>query len=179
MPGTMAPLIMLPDICWNYFPYGPTVEGQYIIKNLVLISAAIVIGRTLRHKIMGFSRFAPDEFMALLKHGNWAIAGPDDQLTQQGKPVDRVMFIHSGKLSINVDGKKITQIGGGHFIGEMSFLTEGTANATVTVMEKSRYIYWPKETLPTMFEEHPSLRQAMQVAINQDLISKIEMMDHQ
>lgn|SRR3989338_2662126 len=48
MPGTMLPLILLPDVCFTYFPWGLTIEGQYIIKNLVLISAAIVVGGTVR-----------------------------------------------------------------------------------------------------------------------------------
>jgi hypothetical protein len=29
-------------------PYAPTLEGQYIIKNLVLVSAGLVIGATVR-----------------------------------------------------------------------------------------------------------------------------------
>ncbi|MEK7730295.1 MAG: hypothetical protein AAB363_00395 [Planctomycetota bacterium] len=31
-----------------HIPCAPTLEGQYIIKNLVLISAGIVIGATVR-----------------------------------------------------------------------------------------------------------------------------------
>ncbi|MCC6953406.1 MAG: hypothetical protein IT290_04755, partial [Deltaproteobacteria bacterium] len=30
------------------FPYAPTLEGQYIIKNIVLVSAALAIGATVR-----------------------------------------------------------------------------------------------------------------------------------
>jgi hypothetical protein len=30
------------------FPYGLTLEGQYIVKNLILISAGLVIGATVR-----------------------------------------------------------------------------------------------------------------------------------
>ena len=48
MPGTALPLIILPDIVWNIFPYGLTLEGQYIIKNLVLIGAGLVLGGTVR-----------------------------------------------------------------------------------------------------------------------------------
>ncbi len=48
MPGTMMPLFILPDICYTKFPFGLTLEGQYIVKNLVLISAAIVIGGSVR-----------------------------------------------------------------------------------------------------------------------------------
>ena len=49
MPGTMLPLILLPDVCFTQFPFGLTIEGQYIIKNLVLLSAAIVVGGTVRY----------------------------------------------------------------------------------------------------------------------------------
>lgn len=48
MPGTFLPLLLLPDVCFTAVPYGLTIEGQYIIKNLVLISAAIVVGGTVR-----------------------------------------------------------------------------------------------------------------------------------
>ena len=48
MPGTALPLLLLPDVCFSNFPIGLTLEGQYIIKNLTIISAAIVIGGTVR-----------------------------------------------------------------------------------------------------------------------------------
>jgi len=50
MPGTFLPLILLPEICFNNFPFGLTLEGQYIIKNLIIISAALVVGSTVRKK---------------------------------------------------------------------------------------------------------------------------------
>ena len=48
MMGTMLPLVLLPEVCFVKFPFVLTLEGQYIIKNLVLIGAAIVVGGTLR-----------------------------------------------------------------------------------------------------------------------------------
>ena len=48
MPGTMLPLVLLPEVCFTQIPFGLTLEGQYIIKNLVLISAALVIGGSVR-----------------------------------------------------------------------------------------------------------------------------------
>ena len=48
MPGTMLPLVFFPGETFRAFPYAPTIEGQYIIKNLVLIGAAIVVGATVR-----------------------------------------------------------------------------------------------------------------------------------
>ena len=50
MPGTFLPLILLPEVCFNNFPFGLTLEGQYIVKNLIIISAALVVGSTVRNK---------------------------------------------------------------------------------------------------------------------------------
>ena len=46
MIGTLMPLVLLPDITFlpGRVPYVPTMEGQYIIKNLLIISAALVLG---------------------------------------------------------------------------------------------------------------------------------------
>jgi uncharacterized membrane protein YphA (DoxX/SURF4 family) len=48
MAGTLAPVPLYPAEVFLRFPYAPTLEGQYIIKNLVLISAGLVIGATVR-----------------------------------------------------------------------------------------------------------------------------------
>jgi uncharacterized membrane protein YphA (DoxX/SURF4 family) len=48
MAGTLTPLVLFPQETWSQFPIAATLEGQYIIKNLVLISAALVIGATVR-----------------------------------------------------------------------------------------------------------------------------------
>jgi len=48
MSGTVLPLFILPEVCFKQVPFVLTLEGQYIIKNLILISAAIVVGGTVR-----------------------------------------------------------------------------------------------------------------------------------
>lgn len=48
MMGTVTPLFLFPDEVFSLFPIALTLEGQYIIKNIVLISAGIVIGATVR-----------------------------------------------------------------------------------------------------------------------------------
>lgn len=50
LPGTFLPLVLVPEAVFFAFPYALTVEGQYIVKNLVIIGAALVIGSTVREK---------------------------------------------------------------------------------------------------------------------------------
>lgn len=44
MGGTLLPLVIFPDETWEIKGIVPTLEGQYIIKNAVLIAAGMVLG---------------------------------------------------------------------------------------------------------------------------------------
>lgn len=57
MIGTVLPLFLFPAEVFRVFPYAPTLEGQYIVKNLVLVCAGLVLGSTVR--------------------GGWTVADPD------------------------------------------------------------------------------------------------------
>lgn len=48
MAGTFLPVFLFPGEVFNVFPYSLSLEGQYIIKNLVIISSGIVLGATVR-----------------------------------------------------------------------------------------------------------------------------------
>ncbi len=52
MIGTFMPLVLLPEVTFrpDGAPLVPTMEGQYIIKNLLIISAALVVGGTVRRR---------------------------------------------------------------------------------------------------------------------------------
>ena len=41
-------MVMFPELVFTDFPFALTMEGQYIVKNAVLISAGLVIGATVR-----------------------------------------------------------------------------------------------------------------------------------
>ena len=43
---TALPLIFLPQIAWQSFLV-PTLEGQYIIKNILIVALAVVVGSKL------------------------------------------------------------------------------------------------------------------------------------
>lgn len=42
-PGTFLPLFTNPGDCFTVFPYGLTLEGQYIFKNLITLTAALAV----------------------------------------------------------------------------------------------------------------------------------------
>ena len=50
MLGTFLPLLILPSVIYGDVPYSLTLEGQYIIKNIVIIASALVVGSHVRDK---------------------------------------------------------------------------------------------------------------------------------
>ena len=57
MPGTFLPFAVLPELCFSQWPltspldlFALTTEGQYIVKNVVLVTAALVVGATVRER---------------------------------------------------------------------------------------------------------------------------------
>jgi len=47
MLGAVTPLFLFPEMTWSRL-FVPTLEGQYILKNIVVVSAALTIGATVR-----------------------------------------------------------------------------------------------------------------------------------
>lgn len=36
---TFLPLFIVPELCFKFAPFAPTLEGQYVLKNLILVAA--------------------------------------------------------------------------------------------------------------------------------------------
>lgn len=50
MIGTFTPIFLFPSEVFTQIPYAPTLEGQYIIKNIIIVSAGIVLWGALRSR---------------------------------------------------------------------------------------------------------------------------------
>ena len=50
LPGTLLALLLKAEVCFVSFPLVPSIEGQHLIKDAFLITAAIAIGGTVREE---------------------------------------------------------------------------------------------------------------------------------
>ena len=50
LPGTLLAFVLLPEVCFEGSVLTPTPEGQYLVKDLVLFTAAMIIGGTVRQE---------------------------------------------------------------------------------------------------------------------------------
>lgn len=72
MPGTHLPLVLLPEVCFTEVPRGLTLEGQYIIKNAVLIGAALIVDDT-----VGQEGAWEATLSGVRSHRDWTRVGTD------------------------------------------------------------------------------------------------------
>jgi Popeye protein conserved region len=120
-----------------------------------------------------FQSFAPFEFMKLLRAGQWREAKKDQLLAVEEQPLDQVMLIYNGLVSVELKGQPVAQVKDGSFIGEISFLRGGAATATVRALEATRYLSWRQVDLRQLLRRNPSMHFAMQTVISTDLSRKL------
>jgi uncharacterized membrane protein YkgB len=174
MPGTMLPLITLPDETFVRFPFVLTLEGQYIVKNLVLIAAGIILGGQIPHRLRHTASTVPDAFHSLLRRGRLGSARAGELLAREGEMMNQVLFIRSGGGVVRVGEREVGQVGPDQFIGEMSFFTSRTAAATVEATQATHYVAWDREELRSLLGQRQALEHAMLKTMTLDLVGKIQ-----
>ncbi len=121
-----------------------------------------------------FRTMTPREMIKILKLGSWETATANECLVERGTPLDRLMVIYSGKACAEVDGRNVTELRPGQFIGGISYITEETAPANIISLEPTRYMSWPKAKLRDFMKKNPDLHTALQTTIAVDLTKWLE-----
>jgi Popeye-like protein len=120
-----------------------------------------------------FKRFAPFEFMKLMRIAKWSVANPGDTLAYEQEPIDSVMLLYNGSALVTRKGVETARLKDGNFIGEVSFITGGVASATVSALEPTRYVSWAKKDIKALLQRNPSMASAMQGVLSTDLSKKL------
>ncbi len=116
-----------------------------------------------------FRTMTPREMIKILKLASWQSAVAGECFVKRGKLLDRLMVIYSGKACVEVDGKNVTELQPGQFIGSISYITEETAPANIVSLEPTRYVSWPKSKLRDFMKKNPDLHTALKTTLAIDL----------
>jgi hypothetical protein len=116
-----------------------------------------------------FRTMTPREMIKLLKLATWESAEAGDRFVERNKPLNRLIVIYSGKACAEVDGRDVTELQPGQFIGSISYVTEETAPVNVVALEPTRYVSWPKSKLKDFMNKNPDLHSALKSTLAIDL----------
>ena len=109
----------------------------------------------------------------LLNSSSWHKVPVGENLTSEGAPVPALMLIAAGQVSVAVGDTIIAQMGPGSFIGEMAFLTNGTASATVTATHPTRVMKIEQTRLKTLLVIDSQIAAVLHRLLGADLAQKL------
>ncbi|MGJ8668205.1 MAG: cyclic nucleotide-binding domain-containing protein [Oceanococcus sp.] len=109
----------------------------------------------------------------------WATAEPPGPLpkalTQEGEVPKALYWLADGSIQLSKQGQQERPLQTPGFVGEMSVLTNRSANATVSPGEDvSQWFCWTRETLDKMRATQPVVWSRLQSAMGLDLVRKIQ-----
>jgi signal-transduction protein with cAMP-binding, CBS, and nucleotidyltransferase domain len=126
-----------------------------------------------------FRMMTTSEFGKLYGWASLKRAVKGEHLATQDEQIPDLILIREGSASITKDGRVVSTLGSGFFIGEMSFLTGGLANATVeAVSDDLSYIIWRKDALNELQNSNLQLYIKLKQAIAINMIRKMDRMEH-
>ena len=154
-------------IYWNLF---------FISLNFFHITKIIFGNRKLKlsdielelYKI-AFSELNLMEFSKLIQLGSWRDAEPGVVLIQENQVMDELLLIYNGRVEILVNDNKVNELRDGQFIGEMSFLTNHSASATVKTILPTKYIAWKQKDLKDLKGRNPAIVFSLQSAMGMQM----------
>lgn len=149
----------------------------FIITNLTQITITLLEKRNFTlvgHEAYLHDRFFPEltsaEFKKLIKGAYLRTSSENEILIEQHTSVEALMVIIEGEVRVNSNGREVTRLGKGHFLGEMSFLTDEPTKGEVQAVGKVQYFFWEKESLKAFISKKPKMMNAIQRVLSHQLI---------
>jgi hypothetical protein len=96
-------------------------------------------------------------------------------LAEENKPLDTLFFICRGHVSVTIAGRKVTQLEEGNFVGEIAFLTEKPATATVVAEDNVRALVFQRADLNQFFRTEVEVAGLIYQLLGRELAQKLKL----
>jgi hypothetical protein len=121
-----------------------------------------------------FSNLNLLEFSKLIRTGEWKKCPKGDIIVQEHQNMTDLFLIYNGKVDVTVGDKSVNNLKDGQFIGEMSFLSNEVASATVKAIYPTEYIVWNQNKLKELMARNPSIIYSLQAAMGTQLTQALK-----
>ncbi len=168
-----------------YFNIADQPLWEAIVATVLIISAnLIIILRILRERTTwgmsadmltlyaAFPTLNPGQFRRIMRRAEIQQADAAQVLCAQGQPLDALYLTIDGEFTL-ARGAQEAKLGSGQFLGEIAFLLDGPASATVTAQPGARYVRWENQRLKRLLSRNPTLSNAVSALFNYDIARKL------
>ncbi len=98
-----------------------------------------------------FSGLDDAQIARLLVAGTFSDIAKGTTLAEENQPLDRLFFICAGLVRVTIAGREVSHLQKGNFVGEVAFLTERPATATVVAEDNVRALIFERSALSRFF----------------------------
>lgn len=119
-----------------------------------------------------FPSFNPGQFRKMMSYGQIVDQTEHTVLLKQDETPTH-LFLTATDGFMLTRNMQHAELGGGNFLGEISFLLGGEATATVVATPGSRYVSWEVAKLRQMMENSPRMANAISAQLNKDIARKL------
>ena len=119
-----------------------------------------------------FGNLSPGEFRSLMAIARWQRLEHGVDVTRENEQLETLTYLVDGEAVVRkVAG--LRRLHGGCFIGEVGFLLDQPASATVEVLGGARIVQWPTDELRRLCRRKPALRLSLDNLMNRDMARKV------
>lgn len=110
----------------------------------------------------------------LLVAGRFNDIAKGTTLAEENKPLETLFFICAGHVNVTIAGRKVAQLEKGNFVGEIAFLTEKPATATVVAEDSVRALVFERAELNQFFRTEAEVAGLIYQLLGRELAQKLK-----
>ena len=110
----------------------------------------------------------------LLVAGEFCNIADGTTLAQENQPLERIFFICSGRVKVTIASREVSHLERGNFVGEVAFLTERPATATVIAEGPVRALAFERGKLTQFFHKEAEVAGLIYQLLGRELAHKIK-----
>ena len=121
-----------------------------------------------------FTGLGDAEIARLLVAGRFSDIAKGTTLAEEDKPLDTLFFLCAGRVNVTIAGRKVAHLEKGNFVGEIAFLTERPATATVVAEDSVRALVFERAELNQFFRNEAEVAGLIYQLLGRELAHKIK-----
>ncbi len=171
---------ILYSIVWLSDPVSSFWETLLVTVNVVQLgitwrqnSRARFSARELSFTSRRLRGLAPGEQRQLLNAGHWERFEPGTILITENSVPSDLIYVASGAADVTIGGQSIAECGPGAYVGEMSFVGDAPASATVTARTEMEIWRISRDTLAGFDRDRPAWLAVIEAGIARDMRDKL------
>jgi CRP-like cAMP-binding protein len=145
------------------------------IVMIILITRDRRVSSLTDHELSLFQNLrglTPGQFRRLMKLGRWQTLEEPLVMTREGQALDRLYYILQGEADISKADRSF-KVDSGLFIGELAFLRNKPATATVTGAPGAVLVSWSHADLQRATAKDQDFSHALSLLLSADLAEKV------